>query len=171
MARINISVPDYLHEAAKQYGLPLSQVCQEALRRELHQRRSDEHRLFRYRLHDGEWSLEPVPVTEYRLLDDPKPFLVFDGADRAVSDLFGTPWHTQLIEWTRSQGIDPNQVARIEVYEEGGPYEGHEAYAWVLLYDVDEDGSRFLVPGTETVAKHAETVPLSSLPPLPESTR
>src|SRR5574341_646357 len=107
------------------------------------------------------WAFVPVPVTEYRLLDDPKPFLVFDGEDSAP-DVFGTPWHAQLIEWTTSQGIDPKQVARIEVYD------GEPPYAWVLLYDEDEGGRKTLVGDRFRV--HAETVPLSSLPPLPEST-
>lgn len=166
MARINISVPDYLHEAVKQYGLPVSQVCQEALAREADRRRADEHRLFRYRLRDGEWALEPVPVTEYRLLDAPKPVYVFDSDDPAQRDVFGTPWHSELLAWTRSQGIDPNKVSRIEVYDDGD-----RPYAWVLSYDVDENGTKYVVPGTESLAKHAETVPLSSLPPLPESTQ
>jgi hypothetical protein len=32
MARVNISVPDELHEAAKACGLSVSAVCQDALR-------------------------------------------------------------------------------------------------------------------------------------------
>lgn len=111
------------------------------------------------------WGFAPVPMSEYRLLDDPKPVLVVDSNDLTSAMRSGTPQHEQLLAWARSQGIDPNQASRIEVYG------GDKPYAWVLMYDVDENGTKYGVPGTETYAKHAETVPLSSLPPLPETSR
>jgi ATP-dependent Clp protease ATP-binding subunit ClpC len=39
MARVNISLPDTLHEAVKAAGVPVSEVCQRALRHELEVRR------------------------------------------------------------------------------------------------------------------------------------
>lgn len=39
MARVNISLPDDLYRRVKAEGVPVSQVCQDALRRELDDRR------------------------------------------------------------------------------------------------------------------------------------
>ena len=80
-------------------------------------------------------------------------------------DVGRVPWLAEFIEWARGNGIVPENTCRVEVHEgETG------LFAKVTVYDLDENGRKIVLRDIEEFAKHLETVPLSSLPPLPDAT-
>lgn len=90
-----------------------------------------------------------------------EPYVLAHGNDRDWSDSY----RAEVVEWARSQGMVPENVAGVVIHP------GDEPYAVVTVYDVDESGAKFFAPDTGDASRHVETVPLSSLPPLPESAR
>lgn len=95
-----------------------------------------------------------------------EPYILLDGySDNKRGLYWSDAYRDKVCDWARSQGMTPEDVACIVVHP------GDDPFAVVTVYDLNEEGHRFFLPGTEDTAKHVETVPLSCLPPLPESTR
>ncbi|MEU4410729.1 hypothetical protein AB0F88_40015 [Streptosporangium sp. NPDC023963] len=88
-----------------------------------------------------------------------KPYLVV-----GVPEDFGlesTPPYLAVLDWLRSEGIDPDSGNRCEVYEGGD-----KPYAKVTVFTLDADGERVVDAAREEFVTHVETVALSSLPPV-----
>lgn len=96
------------------------------------------------------------------------PVFLYDMGNRdhpgniAQLELEETPWHTEFLDWARSNGINVDQARALEVHNLDGVLK-----AKVTIYDLNEQGTRFYVPGTEECCTHTETVNLSSLPTAP----
>lgn len=56
----------------------------------------------------------------------------------------------KLMDWVRSNDLDPDEVARMIVDTESDTAE-------VIMYDLDSDGQRFMKT-KNTIAKHRETL-------------
>ncbi|MFN2636866.1 MAG: hypothetical protein ABR585_07570 [Gemmatimonadaceae bacterium] len=87
-------------------------------------------------------------------MDAAKPYLV-------VSVPVGVLPNQAVLDWLRSEGIDPDGAERCEVYEGGG-----KPYAKVTMFTVDADGHRVIDEARAEYVTHVETVKLSSLPPV-----
>jgi hypothetical protein len=78
-----------------------------------------------------------------------------------------SPWREALAEWARDNGIVPEETAGVEVWER----EDGSLYARVGVYELDAEGRKMIVPGTEDYAKTIRTVPVTSPPPQPPNIR
>lgn len=86
-----------------------------------------------------------------------------------VEDAHGE-WHDKhpayrdaVTAWMRSEGIDPVEARRIEVFLVDTPF------AKITTYVRHESGAIVFPAGTDVPEMTESTVVLSSLPPLPES--
>ncbi|GII87082.1 hypothetical protein Ssi03_50720 [Sphaerisporangium siamense] len=99
------------------------------------------------------------------------PLFLFDPNERGepgnayCAEFYANPFHGEFLAWARSNGIDPTNSSRLEVYEGDSGL-----FAKVTVYDLDDKGVKFVVPGTEDFSKHVATIPLSSMPPRPGCT-
>jgi hypothetical protein len=91
-----------------------------------------------------------------------RPYLVMDAVH--LDDVDGPPYRA-LLDWLRSEGINPDLAKRCEVYE---AHDGNPPYAIVTLYVLNENGVKVLDVTTREAVTYKDVVPLSSMPPSRE---
>lgn len=91
----------------------------------------------------------------------PEPYLDIDGSGLSDRGMYALPWHADLLVWMRDQGMNPTETRRIEVFN------GDHPFARVTMYVRGHDGHRVIDETGEDLVTATETMPVSSLPPLP----
>jgi hypothetical protein len=87
-----------------------------------------------------------------------KPYLVMDAVeDRHWGE---TPQYKILLDWCRSENIEPEGCRRVEVYAD------HPQYALVTVYSLNEQNRRIVDEATESYVTHVVRVSLRTLPPV-----
>ncbi|MFI6594981.1 hypothetical protein ACIBHX_01965 [Nonomuraea sp. NPDC050536] len=81
--------------------------------------------------------------------------------NRCTRDWVDTPEHRAVLDWCRSEGLHPENTARLEIVK---TIRGFKAK--LKVYDLDDEGHKLLSRGGEHAATHSESKAISCLPPL-----
>ncbi|MFI7630234.1 hypothetical protein [Microbispora rosea] len=89
-----------------------------------------------------------------------EPTFVYDSRDPDTRGLEDTPaWHT-LLDWMRTQRMNPDQTRRLELYHLNGQW-----FARTLEYTEAQRWGRLFVPHAGEYVLHTSTYVLNSPPP------
>jgi hypothetical protein len=90
-----------------------------------------------------------------------RPYVVVDvHANNSKGEYY--PYES-FLAWMRSEGLDPEDGRRCEVYQ------GLRPYAVLTLFKRNEDGSKVVDRAVEEFETYTKRVQLSSLPPSKEA--